>query len=175
MKDAMISDCYNGPLTRYIKLRVAHAPGIPETFSPPPRVSDPDMHHGMCMMHVPWCMLGSLTDGSLWSRWREKRSHSPRMRNPQFTISGKRHMDHTSNAQEISLPRQGGWALGRVLCWTSCVLYSASRILIRDRTKSQYESAPEGAKCLGILHMRHFNTKTCANFANSKSFSQYVQ
>ena len=26
----------NGPLTRYVKLRVAHAPGMPGTFSPPP-------------------------------------------------------------------------------------------------------------------------------------------
>ena len=24
-------------------------------------VSDPGMHHGTCAMHVPWCMLGSLT------------------------------------------------------------------------------------------------------------------
>ena len=60
---------WNGPLTRYVKFRVAHAPGIPGTFSPPPRVSDPDMHHGTCVTHVPWCMLGSLTSGFLWSRW----------------------------------------------------------------------------------------------------------
>ena len=58
-----------GPLARNVKLRVAHAPGIPGTFSPPPRVSDPDMHHGTCVTHVPWCMLGSLTSGFLWS-WR---------------------------------------------------------------------------------------------------------
>ena len=25
-----------------------------ELFSPPPRVSDPDMHHGTCVTHVPW-------------------------------------------------------------------------------------------------------------------------
>ena len=59
----------------------AHAPGMPGTFSPPPRVSDPDMHHGMCVTHVPWCMSGSQTCGLLWSRWRGKRSrHSRRMR-----------------------------------------------------------------------------------------------
>ena len=57
---------YNGPLTRYAKLRVAHAPGM---FSPTLRVSDPDMHHGTCVMHVPWCMSGSLSNGFLWSRW----------------------------------------------------------------------------------------------------------
>ena len=83
---------FHGP-TRYAKLRVAHAPGMPGTFSPPPLVSDPDMHHGTCLTHVPWCMSGSLTSGFLWNRWRRKRSrHSRRMRNPQFCVSGKRPM-----------------------------------------------------------------------------------
>ena len=82
-----------GPLTRYAKLRVAHAPGMPGTFSPPPRYSDPDMHHGTCLTHVPWCMPGLQTSGFLGSRWRGKRSrHSRRMRNPQFCASGKRPM-----------------------------------------------------------------------------------
>ena len=53
----------NGPIARYVKLRVAHAPGMPGTFSAPPRASDPDMHHGTCVTHVPWCMSGSLTSG----------------------------------------------------------------------------------------------------------------
>ena len=62
----------HGPLARYVELRVAHAPGMPGTFSPPPRVSDPDMHHG--------------TSGFLWSWWRGKRSrHSRRMRILNFT------------------------------------------------------------------------------------------
>ena len=39
----------NGPLARYVKLRVAHAPGMPWMFSLQPRVSDPDMYHGMCV------------------------------------------------------------------------------------------------------------------------------
>ena len=42
----------HGPLLRYVKLRVAHAPGMRGTFSPPPWVSDPDMHHGTCVTHV---------------------------------------------------------------------------------------------------------------------------
>ena len=50
----------NGPLVRYVKLRVAHALGMPETFSQPSRISDPDMHQGTCVTHVPWCMPGSL-------------------------------------------------------------------------------------------------------------------
>ena len=62
----------HGPLARYVKLRVAHAPGMPGTFSPPPQVSDPDMHHGTCMTHVPWCMPGSLTRGFLYNRRRGK-------------------------------------------------------------------------------------------------------
>ena len=80
----------HGPLTRYVKLLVAHAPGMPGTFSPPPRVSYPDLHHGTCVKHVPWCMPGSLTSGFLWSRWRGKRSrHSWHMRNPQICVSRK--------------------------------------------------------------------------------------
>ena len=51
------------------KIAGAHAPGIPGTLSPSPQVSDPDMHHGTCVTHVPWCMPGSLTSGSLWN-WR---------------------------------------------------------------------------------------------------------
>ena len=45
-----------GPLARYVKLWVAHAPGMPGTFSPTPRVSNPDTHHGTCVTHVPWFM-----------------------------------------------------------------------------------------------------------------------
>ena len=36
---------------------------MPGTFSPSPQVSDPDMHHGTCITHVPWCMPRSLTSG----------------------------------------------------------------------------------------------------------------
>ena len=41
-----------------VKLRVVYAPGMPGTFSPPPLISDHDMHHGTCITHVPWCMSG---------------------------------------------------------------------------------------------------------------------
>ena len=51
-------DLYNfytlhGPVTRYVKLGIAHAPGMPGTSCPPSRVSDPDMHHGTCVTHMP--------------------------------------------------------------------------------------------------------------------------
>ena len=61
---------YHGPLTGYVKLRVAHAPGMPGTFSQPPRISGSDMHQGTCVTHLPWCVPGSLTSGFFWSRWR---------------------------------------------------------------------------------------------------------
>ena len=87
-------NAFHGPLTRYVKLRVAHALGMPGTFSSPSRVDDPDMHHSTCVTHVPWCMLRSLTSWFLRSRWRGKRSrHSRRMRNPQFYVSGKGPME----------------------------------------------------------------------------------
>ena len=53
-----------------------------------PLVSNPGMHHGTCVTHVPWCMSGSLTCGGRGKRSR----HSRRMRNPQFYVSGKRPM-----------------------------------------------------------------------------------
>ena len=61
---------------------------MPGTFSPLPRLSDPDMLHGTCVTHVPRCMPGSLISDFLWSCWRGKRSrHSRRMRNWQFYVS----------------------------------------------------------------------------------------
>ena len=65
-RDECCYTCTHGPLARYVELRVAHAPGMTGTFSPPPRVSDPDMHHSTSVTHVPWCMSGSLTGGFLW-------------------------------------------------------------------------------------------------------------
>ena len=58
----------HGPLTRYTKLRVVHAPGMPGTFprhrlQRKPLVRDAGMHHGTWVMHVPWCMSGSLIRG----------------------------------------------------------------------------------------------------------------
>ena len=81
LKNAILIGWY-GPLARYVKLRAAHAPGMPETFSPPPGISDTDNHHDTCVTHVPWCIPGSLTIAFRWSRWRGERSrHFRRMRN----------------------------------------------------------------------------------------------
>ena len=95
----------NGPLTRYGKLRVAHAPGMPGTFPPPPWVCDPDMHHGTCVTHVPGCMLGLLSSAFFWSRWRGKHSrHSRRMCNLQFSVSGKRPIRPTTLTDDKQNP-----------------------------------------------------------------------
>ena len=81
----------HGPLTRYAKSRVAHAPGMPGAFSPPPtpretankqpRHASRHVRDACAVMHV----------GIATRRWREKRSR--RMRNPQFYVSGKRPVD----------------------------------------------------------------------------------
>ena len=61
------------------------------TFFAPPQVSDPSMHHGTCVTHVPWCMLESLTRSFSWRRWRGKRSlHSQHMCIRQIYVSGNR-------------------------------------------------------------------------------------
>ena len=55
---------HNGPLVGYVKLRVAHAPWMPGTFS---------RHRGLaipiCVRHEPWCMPGSLTSDFLVGGW----------------------------------------------------------------------------------------------------------
>ena len=88
----------NGPLDRYAKLWVVHALRMPGTFSPPPRDSDPNMHHGTCVTHVPWCMPGSLTNISFEVGGGENVPGIPgacAIRN--FNVSGKRPMFLTSN------------------------------------------------------------------------------
>ena len=50
-------------------------------------VSDPGMHHGTCVTHVPWCMSGSLTCGD-----GEKFPAFPAHAHPRFCVSGKRPM-----------------------------------------------------------------------------------
>ena len=69
---------HNGSFARYVKLWVVHAPGMPGTFSPLPRVSDRD---GGCARH------------------------SRRMRKPQFCVSGKRPMDKNL---ALVIPALGG-------------------------------------------------------------------
>ena len=84
---------FYGPLTRYAKLRFAHAPGIPGILSQPPtskeivskrsRHASRHMRHAHAVMHV----------GIANQRWCGKRSrHFRRMRNPKYYVSDKRPM-----------------------------------------------------------------------------------
>ena len=52
-----------------------------------PLGSDPDMHHGTCVTHMPWCMSGSLTRGA-----GKTVKAFPEHAHPQFFVSGKRPM-----------------------------------------------------------------------------------
>ena len=84
----LLTDAYNCELRMCWECR--------ESFPPPQRFSDPDMHHCTCVTQMPWCMPGSLTSGFLWSPWPRKRSrHSRRKRNQRFCASGKRLMAST--------------------------------------------------------------------------------
>ena len=56
--------CLHGPFAKYVVLWVAHTPGITGSFSPPLRVSYPDMRYGTCVADMPWCKPGSLTGRS---------------------------------------------------------------------------------------------------------------
>ena len=74
-----------------------------------PQVSDPGMHHGTCVTHVPWCMPGSLIrDG------RENVPGFPGECNPQFCVSGKRLMRETQRTRRRPGCRCSRiWWLGR--------------------------------------------------------------
>ena len=106
----------HGFLTIYAKLRVAHAPGMPGTFSLPPtskenasqrsRHASRHVRDARAVMHV----------GIAIPRWRGKRSrHFRRMRKTQFYVCGKRPMynllDNATNGHNTGsmsyLPEQG--------------------------------------------------------------------
>ena len=88
------------------KLRVAHAhaPEMPGAISPPPTskqtvISDPGMHHGTCVTHLPWCLSGSLI-----ARWRGKGSrHSRRTHSTEFCVSSKRPVPDQTKLHVVSL------------------------------------------------------------------------
>ena len=57
---------FHGPLTQNCVLRMCREcrERFPRhRFRRIPLVIDPGLHHGTCVTHVPWCMLGSLACG----------------------------------------------------------------------------------------------------------------
>ena len=141
IKKARVYAFVHGPLTGYIKLWVAHGPGMPGTFSLPPQVSDPNIHHGTCMTHVSWCMPGSLTSGFLLIRWRGKRFqhsrclHNGSLAKPQLKLGHGQmiiFIQHNgSNPQIIPVSKRSSWPLATarlrsdkllnnlINCWTT--------------------------------------------------------
>ena len=144
---------HHGPLDRYVKLRVVHAPGMPGKLSPPPWVSHPDLQNGTCVTHVLGCMPGSLTSGFLWSRWRGKRSrHSRRMRNKHFYVSGKRPTAETAIVYiyvKMSLKQRGHFP-------TNGFAFPLIRQMLQNTEKSTLN--------LWVV----VNRKKCKRFLNSK-------
>ena len=103
-----------------------------------PLVSNPGMHHGTCVTHVPWCMSGSLTCGGRGKRSR----HSRRMRNPQFYVSGKRPiwtslLFLTINTKVISIIIEAYPQLKRLMC----SLRSSRQALIGLATVRRWKQA----------------------------------
>ena len=90
------------PLTRYVKSRVAHAPGKPGTFSPLPTSKETASWQSRhAPRHVRDARAVRVRIAN--PRWRWKRSrHSRRMRNPQFYVSGKRPVEGVCNPESHS-------------------------------------------------------------------------
>ena len=113
----------NGPLTRYAKLWVAHAPGMPGTFFPPPtsketasqrsRYASRHVSDARAVMHV----------GIANSRWWGKRSqHSRCMGNPQFTYLAR---GPCQNPQEEVVPKEYHYQQSQL--WVPNTLKNVSR------------------------------------------------
>ena len=92
-RDNVLGIHYNGSLTRYARSRVAHAPGMPGTFSPPPTSKETaSLRSWHASRHVRLARA-VMHAGIANLRWRGKRSRQSRfMRKPQFYVSGKKPM-----------------------------------------------------------------------------------
>ena len=84
-----------------------------------PLVSDPGMHHGTCVTHVPWCMSGSHTRGGgenvFW--------HSRRMRTRNFTYLVRGPWGPTFSGRNMSI----SWL---VLPWPLYVVRSPATMIL---------------------------------------------
>ena len=100
----------NGPLARYVKLQVSHAPGMSGTISPPPRVSVPDVYHDTCVAHVLWSMpvIAIAVSFEVYGEGKVSR-HSRCMHNPQFYVSVKRPMAFVSIVSSSCASRSTHW------------------------------------------------------------------
>ena len=85
--------CAHETLTRYVKLLVAHAPGMPGTISPPPtsmEIASNRFWYASCFLRDARAVM---LVGIANPRWQGIRSRlSRRMNNPPIYVSGKRPM-----------------------------------------------------------------------------------
>ena len=85
----------DGPLTRYVNMRVAHVQGMPGTFSTPPTSKESrHVRHARAVMHV----------GIADPRWREKRSrHSRRTAERETNHKSSAHLYRTCYMADMSV------------------------------------------------------------------------
>ena len=98
------SSCMVWPLARYEKVWVAHAPGMPGTFSPPPRVSNPDMHHGTCVPDNPGACATCNVTYLVGGPWRPHPETCSRPYAIQYRYRQGGIQMHLLNAMFISMP-----------------------------------------------------------------------
>ena len=116
-------------------------------FFPPPWVNDPDMHHGTYVMHVPWCMPGSLTHGFLWNRWRENVPGIPgAWPTCDFTLSGKRPI--------VVIQFTAAWCLPDFLAGCTSINYSSGGS--SDRVPGPSVDIALVHDCLGIKRVSSY-------------------
>ena len=121
-------------------------------------LADPNMHHGTCVTHVPWCMSGSLTSGFLWSWWQGKRSrHSRRMRNPQFYVSCKRPIVEVEESAVTYI---------QFLCITSVALMVKTKM----HSIPVHDIQPWRLKTFDLQLIEHLKTFRNGNCFNIHSF-----
>ena len=96
--DALLAGMVShGPLARYVKLRIAHASRMPRTFFPSPTSKE---NASKRSRHASWHVRDARAVmhvgivNPLW--WGKRPRHSRRMHNPQFYVSVKRSMGHTT-------------------------------------------------------------------------------
>ena len=109
------------------KLRVVHALRLPVTFSPPPTLKETAIYRSRHASRHVRDARAVKHIGIASPQWRGKRSrHSPRMRNPQFCVSGKRPMVGVVQRQsEIINPDHGtqGDTVKRQRRWTPLKIF----------------------------------------------------
>ena len=113
-----------------------------------PLISDPGMHPGTCVTHVPWCMTGSQIRGG-----RESVSGIPgacALHNPQFCVCGKRplvwciRLGASTNTKKMILLNKELFCSSRC----SCIWHST-------QCTSQQKSRQNSRRCTGTLRMKN--------------------